>query len=43
MNMYNVNLTTVPTFAAIVVNHRYLFINDAKQFLLSEKDTMFVY
>jgi len=43
MNMYNVNLTSVPTFAATVVNNRYLFTNDAKKFLLSEKNTMSVY
>jgi len=40
--MYNINLISVSTFAT-VVNDRYLFTNGAKKFLLSEKDTMFVY
>jgi len=40
MNMYNMNLTSIPAFSA-TVNDQYLFIN-AKKCLLSEKDTTFV-
>jgi len=39
MNMYNMNLTSIPAFSATV--NQYLFIN-AKKCLLSEKDTTFV-